>query len=86
MYAVIYEKRVCKDLDVIGVNDLRRVLDIFEELKQIPIPVKSKKLSGHAGLYRIRQGDYRVVYIVDHKLKEVKIILVRHRKDSYRYL
>ncbi len=35
-------------------------------------------------MYRIRQGVYRVIYTVDHKLKEVHILGVRHRKDSYR--
>lgn len=86
MYKLSYEKRVFKDLDKIPNLAVERILEVFRELLINPHPVGSKKLSGKEALYRIRQGDYRVVYMVDHKAKEIKIILVAHRKESYRQL
>ena len=85
MYRVFYEKRVFKDLDKIPKHALERITPIFSELANNPFN-KSRRLSGMKGLYRIRQGDYRIVYTVNSKLREVKVLLVRHRKDSYRDL
>lgn len=86
MYKLSYEKRVFRDLDKIPNLDVERILEAFKELLIDPHPAGSKKLSGKEALYRVRQGDYRVVYMVDHKAKEIKIILVAHRKESYRQL
>lgn len=84
MYRVIYEKRVCKDLDNIPDQDVIRILKVFDELSINPVFPGTKKLSSRSGLYRARQGDYRIVYIINHKDREIRIILVRHRKDIYR--
>ena len=86
MYQVLYEKNVLKDLDKIPNQDVERILVVFKILSSNPYPQGSKKLSGKLNLYRIRQGSYRIVYTVAHKEKEIKIILVRHRKEAYRYL
>lgn len=86
MYQVLYEKNVLKDLDKIPNQDAERILVVFKILSSGPYPQGSKKLSGKLNLYRVRQGNYRVVYTVAHKEKEIKIILVRHRKEAYRYL
>ena len=86
MYQVLYEKNVLKDLDKIPNQEIERILVIFKTLSFNPYPQGSKKLSGKLNLYRIRQGSYRVVYTVAHKEKEIRIILVRHRKEAYRYL
>jgi mRNA interferase RelE/StbE len=86
MYQVLYEKRVLKDLDKIPSQDAERILAVFETLSSDPYPQGSKKLSGKLHLYRIRQGNYRIVYTVAHQEKEIRIILVRHRKEAYRDL
>jgi mRNA interferase RelE/StbE len=86
MYKIVYEKRVFKDLDKIPNPDVERILESFQELSLNPHPPGSKKLSGKEVLYRVRQGDYRIVYAVDHREKVVKIILVSHRKEAYRQL
>lgn len=58
---------------------VRRLLD----LKSNPIPKNVKKLKGRDG-YRIRIGDYRLLYLIfEHKLK-IDIISIAHRKDIYR--
>lgn len=86
MYQVLYEKRVLKDLDKIPKQDVERILDVFSALSFNSYLQGSKKLSGKLNLYRVRQGNYRIVYTVAHKEKEIRIILVRHRKEVYRDL
>ena len=63
-----------------------RVATALSELKKTPRPHGCKKLSGHMDAYRIRIGDYRIVYeIID---KEVRIIIINiaHRREVYRSL
>jgi len=86
MYQVLYEKRVLKDLDKIPNQDVERIFNAFKVLSANPYPQGSKKLSGKLNLYRVRQGNYRIVYSVVHKEKEIRIILVRRRKEAYRDL
>ncbi len=84
MYRLLFEKRVFKDFDRLPQDDLERIENSIQMLSQNPLPPGSKKLVGEQNMYRVRQGVYRVMYTVDHKLKEVHILGVRHRKDSYR--
>lgn len=63
-----------------------RVLRKIEGLKSNPFPRAAIKLSGAERLYRIRVGEYRVVYEVDARAREVIIHYVRHRRDVYRGL
>jgi mRNA interferase RelE/StbE len=86
MYQILYEKRVLKDLAKIPDMDVARIRDALKELLKNPVPVGSKKLSGRTSLYRIRQGNYRIIYAVDFKGKEIRIILIGHRKEIYRQL
>jgi mRNA interferase RelE/StbE len=86
MYRILYEKRVFKDLAKIPDMDVAKIRDALKELLNNPVPVGSKKLSGRARFYRIRQGNYRVIYAVDFKEKEIRVILVGHRKEIYRQL
>jgi mRNA interferase RelE/StbE len=84
MYVLLVEKRVLKDLDRLPKPDLIRVDKTIQLLAQNPLPPGSKKLVGERNLYRVRQGDYRIIYAVDHKTKEVRLLGVRHRKEAYR--
>jgi mRNA interferase RelE/StbE len=52
-------------------------------LSRVPFPVGCKKLVHRPG-WRIRVGDYRILYVVDNKAKELTILSVMHRKDVYR--
>ena len=64
-------------------NLAKRILDKIGLLANDPFGQSSQKLGGGKG-YRIRIGDYRVVYTVDKTAKEITIIKVRHRRDVYR--
>ena len=55
----------------------------IESLGTDPFPSQSKKFTGREG-FRLRVGDYRILYIVDVKKKELTILSVAHRKEAYR--
>jgi len=84
VYTLLYEKRVVKDLDQIPDKDVVRIDKNIRLLRQNPLPLGSKKLVSERNLYRIRQGDYRIIYTADHKFKEIRILGVRHRKKAYK--
>ena len=61
-----------------------RIVAEVEKLGYEPVPHGSEKLTGSERTYRIRVGDYRVVYELLRDAKIVEIQRVRHRKDVYR--
>lgn len=81
---VILKPSAAKDLDRLPDQIARRIADRLQGLEQDPFPPNSKKLSGWNNTYRLRVGDYRVVYVVNTPLKQIFVTKVRHRKDVYR--
>ncbi len=73
-----------KDLRRIPQEDITRILAAVAQLGQEPLPHGSEKLAGSDYTYRIRIGDYRVVYELPRSGGIVEIQRVRHRKDVYR--
>lgn len=82
-YKVTFKGSVAKDLKRLDRLAVRRVLKAVEALKENPFPASSKKLIGSEHTFRIRVGDYRVIYIVNKQGREVEIQRVRHRRDVY---
>lgn len=64
----------------------RRVLTKIDALAVQPRPSGSLKLAGHENLYRIRVGDYRVIYEIHDVRLVVLVVVVGHRRESYRGL
>jgi mRNA interferase RelE/StbE len=85
-YKVNFQSSVEKDLRKLSSENCDRILVRIEELKNDPLPVQSLKLKGTEGLYRVRVGDYRIVYEVDIASKYILIHYVRHRREVYRDL
>ena len=79
------EKSTRKDLRKLLSSAVDRIVEAVEHLAQNPFPHGVEKLSGSEHAYRIRLGDYRIVYEVVTELKLVEIQRVRHRKDVYRF-
>ena len=73
-----------KDLRKIPRDMVPRIVAEVEKLTDEPLPHGSEKLTGSERTYRIRVGDYRVVYELLRDAKVVEIQRVRHRKDVYR--
>ena len=85
-YSVSFKPSVEKDLRPLPKSVVARVIERIENLKTDPLPRHAIKLSGAERLYRIRVGDYRIVYEVDTKAKQVMVHYIRHRREVYRSL
>lgn len=66
-------------------NDQQRVMDKLRGLAENPRPVGVTKLTGADG-WRIKSGNYRVVYLIDDTARIVTVTRIAHRKDVYRRL
>jgi mRNA interferase RelE/StbE len=83
MYRVEYLPAALKELRKFPADLHRRIVSKIDSLADNPRPPGSKKMSGHE-VYRIRVGDYRVIYgIVDDKLL-VLVVGIGNRRDVYR--
>ncbi len=85
-YKLVVKPSVEKDLRSLPKKSVARVFARIEELEADPLPRGAIKLSGAERLYRIRVGDYRVVYELDTGAEQVTVLYVRHRRDAYRRL
>ncbi|MGE3954496.1 MAG: type II toxin-antitoxin system RelE/ParE family toxin [Parachlamydiales bacterium] len=84
MYRVEIAPAARKQLKRLPKSVARRVLDRLSELEINPRPPDCKKLKGSSSTYRIRHGDWRVIYeIVDSQVL-VMVVKVGHRSDCYR--
>ena len=83
-FEVSFARSARKDLESLPVEVADRILYRIERLTENPRPRGSVKLQGRRGLWRIRVGDYRVVYTVDEAACYVDITQIRHRRDVYR--
>ncbi len=84
MYNFQVDKRVYKDLDKLPVQDLEKFSQMMVNLEINPRPFGNKKLKGYPSRYRVRQGDYRIIYEIDEEIKTVRVLLIKHRKDVYK--
>jgi len=80
---LVIRPSVHKDVRGIPPKDLRRILERMEALRENPRPANSVKLSGQES-YRVRQGNYRIIYEVDDANHIVVIAKVGHRREIYR--
>ena len=85
-YRVTPKPTVEKDLRSLPKAAIVRVVQSLDRLAENPFPRQSLKLEGGEQLYRLRVGDYRVVYSVDQHAREVIVHYVRHRREVYRNL
>lgn len=83
-YIIIYARSARKELETLDVYLVNRIFPKIEALAKEPRPRGCRRLYGEENLWRIRIGDYRVVYAIYDKEKKVDIIAVRHRSRAYR--
>lgn len=82
-YRVIIRKSVSKDMRGIPKKDARRIVEAIESLADNPRPPGTKKLSG-LERYRLRQGNYRILYEIEDERLIVCVVRVGDRRDVYR--
>ena len=82
VYKIQISKPAQKQLDKLQNDVADRLIDAIYELAVDPRPAGCKKLKGRNG-YRIREGDYRIIYDIIDNILLVEVVAVRHRKDIY---
>jgi len=83
-YTVKLKRSAEKELDNLPTKIHDKVINILLSLKENPFPRNFKKLRGREG-YRIRVGDYRILYLIHESDKNIEVVSVAHRKEVYRY-
>jgi len=83
-YAIAFARSARRELESLDASVIRRVISRIEGLAKEPRPSGSLKLHGEQNLWRIRIGDYGVVYSVDDQQHTVDIVRIRHRREVYR--
>ena len=84
-YAIEFAPRLERQLDIIPKEIKKLIFERIDKLKTNPRPENVEPLQGsEKGLFRIRQGDYRIVYSIQDKKLLVLIVRVVHRKEVYK--
>jgi mRNA interferase RelE/StbE len=84
MYRLLLERGAEKDLARLSAENHDRVIAAIQALATNPRPPGCRKLAGSKNDWRIRVGDYRVVYEIADAAREVRVNRVRHRREVYR--
>ena len=82
-YSLEIKQSAQKELDALDDRLFARIDKKILSLADNPRPAGSKKLRGYKDQWRIRVGDWRVLYIVDDEAKVVSVTRIAHRSDAY---
>ena len=83
-YEILFRQSVLKkDLASLPKNDVRKIIETIHALADDPRPPGVKKLSG-SEQYRVRQGNYRIVYSIHDNELRIWIVPIGHRREIYR--
>lgn len=83
-YKIKWKKSAYKELRNIHKKKIPGIITAVENLSVNPFPPGVKKLTGSEKTYRIRVGNYRIIYEIEQQRLIIQIIRVRHRKGVYR--
>ncbi len=84
-YRLLIKPFAAKEIEVLGhKKDRQRIVSRIAALASEPRPAGSEKLAGAEGRYRLRQGQFRIVYAVDDATRTVEVVKVGHRREIYR--
>lgn len=81
MYRIVLKKPAKKFIDRLPLNEKRRIVAAIERL---PNGEDIKRLKGYDGLFRLRVGDYRILYTVDHGKLTVYVVDAGNRGETYK--
>jgi mRNA interferase RelE/StbE len=82
-YNIFIKPSAAKETEALHKKDRLRVINRIQALSENPRPAGSEKLSGH-DKYRVRQGQYRIVYSVSDEEVVICVVRVAHRREVYR--
>lgn len=81
-YRISIKRSASKEIERIALKDRRRIIEKIRSLASDPRPPGSRKLSGQEK-YRVRQGDYRILYLIQDGELIVVVVRVGHRREVY---
>ena len=82
-YQIFIARAVQKDLNALPTEVIKRIESTLEGLTNNSRPPGCRKLKGRKNNWRIRVGDYRIVYSIDEDSRTIDIVKIRHRIDVY---
>lgn len=83
-YQIKIKPSAAKELEKLPRAIIPKIVTVINELAENPFPQGVKKLTGFDRTYRIRVGEYRILYNLYDDILVIEIIRIRHRKDAYR--
>jgi mRNA interferase RelE/StbE len=84
VYEVLLERTAERDLKQLPSSQFLRIISQIKMLAHNPRPPGSRKLTGTDRDWRVRVGDYRILYEIDDKSKIIRVMRTRHRREVYR--
>lgn len=86
MYRIEISKEAEKQIRQLNKDEQVKIVKKIFSLQNEPRPVESKKLRGTHSLYRVRQGDYRIIYTIEDSKLTIIVLKVGHRGKVYKTL
>ena len=83
VYKVVVSKSAEKELLKLPAPLVKRIVPVLESLSNDPRPEGCKKLKGFVDLWRVRVGNYRIIYAIEDVIRLVEVQAIGHRKDIY---
>ena len=84
-YRLLVKASAAKEIEALGTKaDRQKVIERIQSLAADPRTEGSEKLAGYTDRYRVRQGQYRIIYLIDDRQHEITVFKVGHRKNVYR--
>lgn len=84
IYKIEFTRTAEKQFNDLPRTELKKIAKRIDKLGFDPFPSGHEKMKGHDDLYRVRQGDYRILYSVFEKKLVVLIVKIGHRREVYR--
>ena len=81
-YSLLIKRSAARELEELPAKDRHRIIARIQGLAGQPRPPNSEKLAGEEK-YRLRQGDYRILYSVDDAAQDVTVVKIGHRREVY---
>jgi mRNA interferase RelE/StbE len=83
-YKIEWKQSAIKELKKLQKKTISKIIQTIETLPDNPHPPGSRKLHGAEYTYRLRAGDYRIIYSVYSDIVTIEIVRIGHRKEIYR--
>lgn len=83
-YKVILARSAERELFKLQKSEIQKIVFTIDSLQSNPRPKGYKKLMGPENFFRIRNGNFRIIYSIDDVNKAINILIIRNRKDAYR--